>query len=79
MYASHDSLQHLYEVSGAELDAIVDFCRTYKDCIGARMTGAGFGGCAIALIKKIVLTILLKKYRQIMRRGLAISQAFSPQ
>ncbi|AHF14691.1 galactokinase [Niabella soli] len=52
MYASHDSLQHLYEVSGAELDAIVDFCRTYKDCIGARMTGAGFGGCAIALIKK---------------------------
>ncbi|MCF3107993.1 galactokinase [Niabella sp. CC-SYL272] len=52
MYASHDSLQQLYEVSGIELDAIVDFCRTYKDCIGARMTGAGFGGCAIALIKK---------------------------
>ena len=52
MYASPDSLQHLYEVSGQELDTIVDFCRTYKDCIGARMTGAGFGGCAIALIKK---------------------------
>ncbi|ANH80980.1 galactokinase [Niabella ginsenosidivorans] len=52
MYASHDSLQHLYEVSGPELDAIVDFCRTYQNCIGARMTGAGFGGCAIALIKK---------------------------
>lgn len=52
MYASHDSLQNLYEVSGKELDTIVDFCKTYKDCIGARMTGAGFGGCAIALIKK---------------------------
>ncbi|WP_018628081.1 galactokinase [Niabella aurantiaca] len=52
MYASHDSLQDLYEVSGIELDTIVDFCRTYKDCIGARMTGAGFGGCAIALIKQ---------------------------
>ncbi len=52
MYASHDSLQHLYEVSGTELDTIVEFCKTYKDCIGARMTGAGFGGCAIALIKK---------------------------
>ena len=52
MYASHDSLQELYEVSGVELDTIVDFCRTYEDCIGARMTGAGFGGCAIALIKK---------------------------
>ncbi|MGC4232141.1 MAG: galactokinase [Niabella sp.] len=52
MYASHDSLQNLYEVSGRELDTIVDFCKTYTDCIGARMTGAGFGGCAIALVKK---------------------------
>jgi galactokinase len=42
----------LYEVSGKELDTIVDFCKTYRDCIGARMTGAGFGGCAIALVKK---------------------------
>lgn len=52
MYASHDSLQNLYEVSGKELDTIVEFCKSYKDCIGARMTGAGFGGCAIALVKK---------------------------
>jgi len=52
MYASHDSLQNLYEVSGIELDTIVEFCKTYADCSGARMTGAGFGGCAIALVKK---------------------------
>ncbi len=52
MYASHQSLQDLYEVSGEELDAIVEFCKTYKECIGARMTGAGFGGCAIALVRK---------------------------
>lgn len=52
MYASHNSLQNLYEVSGKELDTIVEFCKTYKECIGARMTGAGFGGCAIALVKK---------------------------
>ena len=52
MYASHESLRDLYEVSGKELDTIVEFCKTYKDCIGARMTGAGFGGCAIALVKK---------------------------
>jgi galactokinase len=52
MYASHLSLKELYEVSGKELDTIVDFCKTYKGCIGARMTGAGFGGCAIALVKK---------------------------
>lgn len=52
MYASHQSLKDLYEVSGAELDAVVEFCSTYEHVIGARMTGAGFGGCAIALLKK---------------------------
>ncbi len=52
MYASHQSLKDLYEVSGKELDAVVDFCATYEHVIGARMTGAGFGGCAIALLKK---------------------------
>jgi len=52
MYASHHSLKTLYEVSGKELDTVVDFCRDYEQVIGARMTGAGFGGCAIALLKK---------------------------
>jgi len=52
MYDSHRSLKELYEVSGVELDTIVEFCKTYDKCIGARMTGAGFGGCAIALVKK---------------------------
>jgi len=52
MYQSHESLKMLYEVSGAELDTIVEFCKEYKGCIGARMTGAGFGGCAIALVDK---------------------------
>lgn len=52
MYASHQSLKELYEVSGKELDTVVDFCHDYEQVIGARMTGAGFGGCAIALLKK---------------------------
>ncbi len=52
MYASHDSLRHLYEVSGKELDTIVDYCISNKNVAGARMTGAGFGGCAIALVQK---------------------------
>lgn len=52
MYASHQSLKDLYEVTGAELDAVVEFCSEYEHVIGARMTGAGFGGCAIALLKK---------------------------
>jgi galactokinase len=52
MYASHDSLKNLYEVSGKELDAIVAYSNTDPNVAGARMTGAGFGGCAIALIKE---------------------------
>ena len=51
MYASHDSLKNSYEVSGLELDTIVDYCRLDPTILGARMTGAGFGGCAIALVQ----------------------------
>jgi galactokinase len=52
MYASHDSLRDLYEVSGKELDAVAEYCKTDANVAGARMTGAGFGGCAIALVKE---------------------------
>jgi galactokinase len=38
-------------VSGKELDTIVQFAEQFQGCIGARMTGAGFGGCAIALVE----------------------------
>jgi galactokinase len=51
MYASHNSLRELYEVSGKELDTVVEYCKTNPAVAGARMTGAGFGGCAIALVK----------------------------
>ncbi len=51
MYASHNSLRDLYEVSCKELDTIVEYCHHNPDVAGARMTGAGFGGCAIALVK----------------------------
>jgi galactokinase len=52
MYASHKSLKEDYEVSCPELDTIVTFSKEFAGCIGARMTGAGFGGCAIALVNK---------------------------
>ncbi len=52
MYDSHDSLKNLYEVSGKELDAVVEYSLTNPNVAGARMTGAGFGGCAIALVKE---------------------------
>jgi galactokinase len=51
MNDSHDSLRDDFEVTGPELDAIVNAARAQKGVLGARMTGAGFGGCAIALVR----------------------------
>jgi galactokinase len=50
MDASHVSLRDDFEVSRLELDAIVACAHRQPGCYGARMTGAGFGGCAVALV-----------------------------
>ena len=52
MAESHRSLKDHYEVTGRELDSIVDNALKTTGCIGARMTGAGFGGCGIALVER---------------------------
>jgi len=51
MDESHASLRDLYEVSSAELDLACRVARAHPACLGARMTGAGFGGCAVALVR----------------------------
>ena len=51
MNASHDSLRDDFEVSSAELDSIVEAARAAEGCLGARMTGGGFAGCAVALVE----------------------------
>ena len=50
MNASHESLRDDFEVSSLELDSMVKIARSQPGCYGARMTGAGFGGCAVALV-----------------------------
>ena len=52
MYASHASLRDLYEVSCPELNVLVDTASTLPGCLGARLTGAGFGGCTVNLVKE---------------------------
>jgi galactokinase len=52
MYESHESLMNDYQVSCEELDRVVEIARETDGVLGARMTGAGFGGCAVALVKK---------------------------
>lgn len=52
MNASHVSLEHDYEVTGVELDTLVHTAWEQEGVLGARMTGAGFGGCGIAIVQK---------------------------
>ena len=51
MVQSHDSLRDDYEVTGVELDTLVEETLKCDGVIGARMTGAGFGGCAVSIVK----------------------------
>lgn len=66
--ASHASLRDDFEVSCRELDILVDAANQTPGCIGARMTGAGFGGCAVALVMGDAAegfsTQVSKEYRQ---------------
>ena len=50
--ASHVSLRDDFQVSSRELDIIVEIATAHPACLGARMTGAGFGGCAVALVRE---------------------------
>ena len=64
MYASHASLRDDYEVSCKELDVVVDIAEDigYKGGVyGCRMTGGGFGGCCVALVKAEAIEAITKK------------------
>lgn len=73
--ASHDSLRDDFEVTNNALNIMVACAREQKSCHGARMTGAGFGGCAIALVQdenaKDFVNAVVTAYRQ--RSGLEAS------
>lgn len=64
MYASHKSLRDDYEVSCRELDAVVEIARELGEkegVIGCRMTGGGFGGCAVSLVRTEAAKRLIRK------------------
>jgi len=52
MFATHASLRDLFEVSRPELDILVEIAGSIDGCFGARLTGAGFGGCTVNLIQE---------------------------
>ena len=61
MYGSHASLRDDYAVSCRELDTLVEIARTVPGVYGARMTGGGFGGCIVALVKAAAVDPLMAK------------------
>jgi galactokinase len=52
MNASHESLRDNYEVTGIELDTMVGAAQKINGVVGSRMTGAGFGGCTVSLVRE---------------------------
>lgn len=72
MNASHDSLRYDYEVTGRELDTLVEEARKIPGVIGSRMTGAGFGGCTVSLVKEESIEEFIEKvgYRYHQTTGL---------
>ena len=60
MFATHEGLSKMYEVSCKELDWLVDFVKDNSNVMGARMMGGGFGGCTINLVKEDAIEELVK-------------------
>ena len=60
MNASHVSLRDDYEVTGIELDTLADEAWKVPGVIGSRMTGAGFGGCSVSIVKDEAVETFIK-------------------
>ncbi len=65
MNASHESLRDDYEVSSKELDVLVELAWKQPGVLGARMTGAGFGGCTVNLVRQEAA----ESFAEAIRRG----------
>jgi len=63
MFSGHASLRDLYEVSCPELDALVNIARQQPGCYGARLTGAGFGGCTVNLVEETKASAFIENLR----------------
>lgn len=75
---SHISLRDDYEVTGKELDVIVEAAWNQPGVAGARMTGAGFGGCAIAIVKKEAIPSFVDRVGQEYREKTGLEADFYP-
>ena len=61
LYAAHDGIRNLYEVSCPESDFLVDFSKRYSGVLGARQTGGGFGGCTLNIVHENAVDLFKKE------------------
>lgn len=78
MHASHLSLQNDFEVSCSELNHIVEALMSEPSCLGARMTGAGFGGCCVALVKTESVDAVSQKVASSYTKAFGFAPSFYP-
>lgn len=76
MNQSHRSLKELYEVSSEELDLLVETGKSVNGVLGARLTGAGFGGCVLFFLKKSSTGPLKKRVLEVYKRKTGITPQF---
>ncbi|MDI0274225.1 galactokinase [Bacillus safensis] len=76
MKASHLSLKNDYEVTGFELDTLAEAAWLHPGTIGSRMTGAGFGGCTISIVKENQLASFIEETGAIYREKTGIQASF---
>ena len=76
MNESHISLKENYEVTGRELDTLVEAAWHQAGVLGARMTGAGFGGCAVSLVQEDAVSSFVTNVGQIYREQIGYDATF---
>jgi galactokinase len=76
MNDSHNSLRDLYEVTGIELDTMVKLAQEQEGTLGARMTGAGFGGCIVALVKEESVASFIKNVGEKYKEAIGLKPEF---
>ena len=76
MNASHVSLRDDYEVTGRELDTLVEAAWKQEGVIGSRMTGAGFGGCTVSIVKEEVIDDFIKNVGEIYEKEIGYAADF---
>ena len=76
MNASHVSLRDDYEVTGKELDALVEAAWKQEGVVGSRMTGAGFGGCTVSIVKEEAVDAFIKNVGEIYKKEIGYEADF---